>query len=372
MNRKRKLVFVLACSLCMLSVFLSSGCICYASVWAGNKYYAVNPLSYISYSTPSGYSDYPTTLVYTPEPFFNDDDGIASFMQVYETGNDTSLRSGLQYEAYLNDGAVTYEYTSLPLSVGGWWESVRKYYSPYYPTLSNPSTDATYFRAPILTDTLTYHFNEYYVDVLTSYQSDARIGLYYHFDYVVPENARERYVDDIFYGTTSTLTFEYLNGDTGTWLTKTNTNPWYNFPSYDWIVSGDTSTLVMYPQVRICDELRETLSNMSSAYNNGQTYRLRNVDLTFTFDNSYVQPHVINQFKCALSIDSPLPMYADTYVDSVSNIDFDELDLTSWLGNSIQGFINAEIFPYVAVGGVVGLCITISIAIAILKIFAGG
>lgn len=48
------------------------------------------------------------------------------------------------------------------------------------------------------------------------------------------------------------------------------------------------------------------------------------------------------------------------------------VDLTGWLANSVGGFMEMQIFPGIAMGGIVAVLVMFSCVMALLKIFAGG
>ena len=53
-------------------------------------------------------------------------------------------------------------------------------------------------------------------------------------------------------------------------------------------------------------------------------------------------------------------------------IDFEDIDLTTWLGNALGGVFDVPLFGGITLGTVLGTCIGVAVAIFILKRFAGG
>jgi hypothetical protein len=48
------------------------------------------------------------------------------------------------------------------------------------------------------------------------------------------------------------------------------------------------------------------------------------------------------------------------------------VDFSGWLANAVGGFMEMQIFPGIALGGIVAVLVMFSCVMALLKIFAGG
>lgn len=64
--------------------------------------------------------------------------------------------------------------------------------------------------------------------------------------------------------------------------------------------------------------------------------------------------------------------FIDGWIRPYEVVDFEDIDLTSWLGNALGGVFDVPLFGGITLGTVLGTCIGIGLAIFILKRFSGG
>lgn len=109
--------------------------------------------------------------------------------------------------------------------------------------------------------------------------------------------------------------------------------------------------------------------------------KLNTINITFPMYNTAGGEGVSAGAQSLLSFPT-----ADKYaIERVSNIDitpqiptYDEIpedmfeDYAGWLANGVGGFFRVQIFPGIALGGIVGILVMFGCTMAILKIFAGG
>lgn len=72
-----------------------------------------------------------------------------------------------------------------------------------------------------------------------------------------------------------------------------------------------------------------------------------------------------NTYRASIDIEPEYPTYDEIPEDMY-------YDYTGWLGDAVGGFMSAQIFPGITIGGMVGVLVMFGCAIALLKIFAGG
>lgn len=76
--------------------------------------------------------------------------------------------------------------------------------------------------------------------------------------------------------------------------------------------------------------------------------------------------------QCSALSELQYDTLSKTFLGVDERTDFMTVNVVGWLSNSLDGLLNTPIFGFVSLGGLVMVCVSVGVAILILKIFAGG